>query len=165
MKKTLLFAATALTLVFASCKKDDKTTSITLPSEDLGLGTARIEGLIKADFNAKNADFEPGDNIKILVKIETEDWYLNPNANTVYPSKFYEATTDGNGRFSVTVEVSNNGLKNVKVIIPEFLRIQQQNGGDKNYKWKGTVPDIASIQKNDNKVLDVVTLSGSPHIL
>jgi hypothetical protein len=137
MKKTVLFLATALTLVFASCKKDDKTTSITLPAEDIAAGTAIVKGILKANTDATNTSDETVSGERIVVVIDTKDWYLNPTPGKTYPVKRYETTTGADGTFEIRVDVSNNRkLTGVTVTAIEFLKNKiESTTSTKLYKW------------------------------
>ncbi len=163
MKKTVLFLATALTLVFASCKKDDKTTSITLPSPELGRAT--IKGLVKADltFSTTNNVDEVVAGQRVIVTIDTKDWYLTTPSNS--PKKRYETTTGTDGKFEISIEVGDKPLSDVKVLVSDFLAPQAQPSpnGDKSFKWSKPAVSADGIQKGDIKILDPIIMSGAEY--
>jgi hypothetical protein len=165
MKKTLLFAATALTLVFASCKKDDKTTSITLPVEDIAAGTATIRGILKANTDGTTANDETVAGEKIVVTIDTKDWYLNPIPGKIYPKKRYETTTGGDGAFEIRVDVSSNQkLTGVTLTAIEFTKNKIESlTSTKLYRWIGTPPVVSIGDLSVGEVrLKIVTMEGFP---
>jgi hypothetical protein len=162
MKKTLLFAATALTLVFAGCKKEDKTTSITLPSPELG--TANIQGLIKAqlDVQAGNTALENVANKDVVVTIETADWYSTAPANA--PLKRYKTQTNDLGRFNIDVEVGSKQLTKVEILVLDFTfdQVQDNAGGKKLFKYGMNAPELENnVKRGDVRIHAPITLSAT----
>jgi hypothetical protein len=162
MKKTVLFIATAAVMAFTSCSKDDATGgTITLPEPSLG--SATIKGLVKANTDATNTTDELATGVKVIVTIDTKDWYpSNPPASA--PEKRYEATTNADGIFEVNVEVGNAkklGIVSVKVV--DYLKNKVESAtSTKQYKWSASAESANNLSVGEVRIVNQITMNGTP---
>lgn len=115
MKKLSILLSLVIALTFIGCKNDN-TVNPKAP-----LGKATITGTVTADLNLSISGREKVTNLPVVVKVYTRDLVLNPSNDVVYGYKYYQATTDANGKYSIDVETSTSKtFINVDVIPQDF---------------------------------------------
>lgn len=106
MKKVLLsICVIASMLGFQSCDNENSV------NPEPSLSTATITGTVYANTDRTEAGNEtvPA-NTRIVAKINTADLVLNRDHSKAYADKFYETTTNSEGKYSLEVEVGSKEL-------------------------------------------------------
>ena len=106
MKKLIYSLCAVMLIAFSSCQNEN---SVNPRPIDEIVSVVTISGLVKADLNTTNEEYENVPNgTKVVARISTRDLVLNPDYNTEYPYKYYETTTN-NGTYSLEVEAGPYG--------------------------------------------------------
>lgn len=115
MKKLVFLLSFASALVLSSCNNDNTV------NPTAALGKATIAGTVTADLNLSATGKEKVANIVVVARVYERDLILNPSSDVTYGYKYYQATTDANGKYSVDVETNTNKTNiNVDVIPQDF---------------------------------------------
>lgn len=126
--KSILLLAIPMVLT-TSCSKDDEKKEAAAPS----LGTATIKGRLTGDIvlNSGKADGIKG--VKITGRINTSDLVAVGSVNTAGLIRTYEATTDDDGFYTLTVEAGSRPV-GVTLDIPATIITEQtlENGNKEN---------------------------------
>ena len=134
MKKLLFLLSFASALVLSSCNNDNTVN----PKAELGKAT--ITGTVTADLNLSATGKEKVANIVVVARISEEDLILNPSYNVTYGYKYYHATTDANGKYSIDVETNPNNTSIYVDLIPqdfEFAVVQNDGTTTKSTQFIG----------------------------
>lgn len=129
MKKQLfkisMLLALPVLLLTQSCKKDSEENK----STSVAMGTATITGRITADMILNNGTKEGVAGIKVTGRINTADLITTGNVATAGLTRTYEATTDANGNYTLTVDVNSKPV-GVTLDIPASFNAEQtlENG-------------------------------------
>ncbi len=129
MKKQFFKSAMVLALPFLlftqSCKKDNEENK----TSNVVMGSATITGRITADMILNNGTKEGVAGIKITGRINTADLITTGNVAAGGLTRTYEATTDANGNYTLTVEVNSKPV-GVTLDIPASFNAEQtlENG-------------------------------------
>ena len=124
MKKQFLKITIALALPFVmftqSHKKDNEDTK----TSNVAMGSATITGKITADMILNNGVREGVAGIKFTGRINTSDLITTWSVVTSGLTRTYEATTDADGNYTLTVEVISKPL-GVTLDIPQSFNAEQ----------------------------------------
>jgi hypothetical protein len=134
MKKLSVLLLFVLTLVFTGCKNDNTVNPKT------ALGKATITGTVYADLNLSTVGKEKVANITVVARVFAKDLILNPSLDVTYGYKYYQATTDANGKYSLDVETNVNKTNISVDVIPqdfEFLVVQGDGTTTKSTQFIG----------------------------
>lgn len=106
-------------VVVSSCKKDEEEAAVPM-------NKAYITGFAYADLDMT----EPGDEFvpagtKLFLILNTEELFLQPDPNTVYPYKYYETTVGSDGKYSFSFDVGNIPIMQVAIYGDEFFYDRQ----------------------------------------
>lgn len=174
MKKQILQITMALALPFAlftqSCKKDSEETKTTV-----AMGSATITGRITADMILNNGTREGVSGIKVTGRINTADLITSGSVVTAGLTRTYEATTDADGNYTLTVEVNSKPV-GVTLDIPASFNAEQtlENGTKKQtvFTRNTVIPATITVNRSQtvtqnadydyeiNALLGTVKLSG-----
>ncbi len=125
----------ALSTAFVSCKKDEEEKPE--PAAPV-TATSTIKGKIMVNTNLRNDTAgisktattydTPAAGVGVTAQIDTREWVNNAVSGSgsngyEYPKKTYTATTDGNGEFSLDVEVSEKG-GTVEIYFSDYFAVQ-----------------------------------------
>ncbi len=143
----LIVVAFALT----SCDKEEEQEAVPMPK-------AKLTGFVWADLDLNEAGLEYAPSgTKILVWVDTEDLFIDPNAVITYPRKYYEATVGADGKYSIDIEVGNNPV--TAVIAPgDFWYDQLINPTDTETKRYSMAPVTVTLLQKQTKIQDLVFL-------
>jgi hypothetical protein len=173
MKKQFLQITIALALQFVmlqSCKKDSEETKATV-----AMGSATITGRITADMILNNGTREGVSGIKVIGRINTADLITTGTVATAGLTRTYEATTDADGNYTLTVEVNSKPV-GVTLDIPASFNAEQtlENGTKKQtvFTRNTVIPGTITVNRSQtvtqnadydyaiNAILGTVKLSG-----
>jgi hypothetical protein len=115
-----LFALSSLLLLNSCIKKVENTGSAQT-------GKATVKGRIRAELNTTNADPEPYPNATVYIFVDSKAYAKTPGSG-VYPLRRFETKTDGEGNYSLEIEVPLNGVA-ATVTVPGFIYNVQTSGG------------------------------------
>lgn len=134
---------------FTQCEKEEK-------SSEPELSTATVKGKMTANLN----DTIPGDTsapkgTKVTLWISTEDLVTKSKASKTYEKRYYQATADGNGEFSVQVDVNKDPVTvNVEPSDFEYDKVINTNGDEQRTVY--TSPDqTVTVTPKQTKVVDI----------
>lgn len=111
MKKKLFSILAIGAIAITSCNKDE---------EALVMGTAMINGTIRADIDQTNdingaglyeSDYMPDavEGMVVKVEVDTKLWDESPDASFDYAKKVYSTTTNSSGEFSLELPATTDG--------------------------------------------------------
>jgi len=135
MKKLLFLLSFASALVLSSCNNDNTVN----PKAELGKAT--ITGTVTADLNLSATGKEKVANIVVVARVYERDLILNPSDDVTYGYKYYQATTDANGKYTVDVETNTNKASISVDVIPqdfEFAVVQGDGTTTKSTQFIGS---------------------------
>jgi len=115
MKKTIL-AITVLAAALVSCQNDNRIDPRPL---DQILGPVTVTGRVRAELNTNTPGLENVSGLTIVAVINRRDFTLNPVPNTPYADKYYYATTNASGEYTLNLEAGPNG-SGVVILFPVF---------------------------------------------
>lgn len=149
MRKLLLSALALMSLAtvitFTSCDKDE-----TFEYTPEALGKATIKGKVSAELDVTNNVYETAPaGTRVSVTLDTELLAANPINGYDYEVKTYEATTDANGEYTITVDASSKAAS-VTIYVEDFT------SNDMVYT---TAPVAFNIVENITKVQDFVCVN------
>lgn len=125
LKITMLLA---LPFVFAlqSCSEEEEESKNTAT---VSMGSATITGRITADLILNNGQKEGVQGVKVVARINTSDLITTGNVNAAGLTRAYEAVTNANGEYTLTVEANSRPV-NVSLEIPQTFNQTQtlENG-------------------------------------
>lgn len=126
MKKLLVLLSFASALVLTSCNNDNTV------NPKVELGKATVTGTVYAELDNTAAGPEKAQGIAIWARISTKDLVLNPVTGVVYGDKYYQATTDANGVYSIDVDTNPNKENITVTILPQDFtaKVKLNAGGD-----------------------------------
>ena len=129
MKKITLMTIVALVAIFmtvSSCKKASNNTD-----QLATLGKATITGKVWAQlvdtFGTPGMQAAPS-GTTIAAWIDTRDLIVNPDGGATYAKKYYTATVDGSGNYTLNVDVSMYQSATVHIMPAQFTYNQVVNG-------------------------------------
>lgn len=175
MKKQFLQITIALALPFVmltqSCKKDNEENK----TSNVAMGSATITGRITADMILNNGTREGVSGIKVIGRINTADLITTGTVATGGLTRTYEATTDADGNYTLTVEVNTKPV-GVTLDIPASFNAEQtlENGTKKQtlFTRNTVIPGTITVNRSQtvtqnadydyaiNALLGTVKLSG-----
>jgi phosphatidate phosphatase APP1 len=121
MKKQILKLTMVLVLplmlINQSCKKESEDTK----STNVTMGSATITGRITGDIILNNGLKEGIAGIKITGRINTADLITTGSVATAGLTRTYEATTDANGNYTLTVDVNSKPVVVTLDIYPSLM--------------------------------------------
>ena len=151
MKTLRIALSLVVVLAFAltSCDKEEEQEAVPMPK-------AKLTGFVWADLDLNEAGLEYAPSgTKILVWVDTEQLFINPNPGITYPKKYYEATVGADGKYSVDIEVGNDPV--VAVIAPgDFWYNQLINPTDTEIKRYSMAPVTVTLLQKQTKIQDLV---------
>ncbi len=100
--KVALLSALPLVISLQSCKKDEETAN----KATVSMGSAVIKGRVTADLTLGNAQKEGVAGIKVTGRISTADLVTNVSGGVTYATRTYEAITDNDGNYTLTVDAN-----------------------------------------------------------
>lgn len=112
-------------VTFQSCTKDQETEN----KATVAMGSSTITGRITADLTLGNSDLEGVAGIKITGRISTADLVTNTSGGVTYATRTYEAITDANGNYTLTIEANTKPVT-VTLDVPTSFNATQtlENG-------------------------------------
>jgi len=124
-QKLTMVLVLPLMLINQSCKKESEDTK----STNVTMGSAIITGRITGDIILNNGLKEGISGIKITGRINTADLITTGSVATAGLTRTYEATTDANGNYTLTVDVNSKPVV-VTLDIPASFNAEQtlENG-------------------------------------
>jgi hypothetical protein len=148
--KKLLFVIVSIVMVgISSCQNEN---SVNPRPEDQIVSKVTITGRVKAELNNTTTGTEKAPaGLKIIAEIDSRDLVLNPTSGN-YPSKYYEATLDANGEYSLEVEAGPYG-SDVYVYFPDFRADVVTAGTPVSTLFNGSDRNVYVI-KGKNEILD-----------
>ncbi len=115
MKKIFFLFFLATVVILAGCQTENSVN----PQPELGKAT--ITGKAFADTNLKNAGDETAPvGTKVVVMVNGEDLAVTPDNTRTYGKKYYSATVDPSGKYSIDVEVGALPIR-VSVAAGDFI--------------------------------------------
>jgi len=107
-----LIALSTLLLLNSCIKKVENTGSAKT-------GKATVKGRIRAELNTNNADPEPLANTTVYIFVDSKAYAQDPGTGA-YPLRRFETKTDGDGNYSLDIDVPLNGVPTT-VTVPGFI--------------------------------------------
>jgi hypothetical protein len=149
MKQLFLVSTTILALTITACQNEN---SVNPRPTDQIVSTVNIKGKVKAELNTTNAVLENAPTgLKIVAEVDTYDLVLNPTSAN-YPSKYFEATVDANGEYTIGVDVGPYG-NNVKLYFPDFRADVSTASTPVSTVFTGSTRNV-TVVKGQDKILD-----------
>ena len=123
MKKTNILTTTAVLSAMAltvSCSKSKDTNTDQTASLTKATITGRITAKTVDTAGAAAMQYAPAGTI-IQAWVDTKDYVLgNTDTNTVYAKKYFTATSDANGYFTLDISVSSYNPAQVHIVPSDF---------------------------------------------
>lgn len=125
-KQTLTFIlAAAFIAALGACKKTENNSG-----QSATLGKATISGTVAAllvdTVGASNSQVAPANTV-IHAWIDTKDFVVNPANSITYAQKYYTTKVDANGKYTLTVDVSQYQEATVHIVPQSFIYDQVRN--------------------------------------
>ncbi|MBL7875110.1 MAG: hypothetical protein JNL53_05570 [Cyclobacteriaceae bacterium] len=149
MKKLFFVGTFIFALIITACQNEN---SVNPRPTDQIVSTVNIKGRVKAELNTTNAVLENAPaGLKIVAEVNTRDLVLNPTGGN-YPTKYFEATVDANGEYTIGVDVGPYG-NNVKLYFPDFRADVATGAATVSTLFTGSTRTV-SVVKGQDKILD-----------
>jgi len=149
MNKPIMVIA-VLVAALTSCQNDN---SVNPRPLDQIVGPATITGRVKAELNENTPGLEnvPA-GLTIIAAINTESFVLDRVPNIKYAKKYYYATTNAAGEYTLNVEAGPYG-SDVAIFFPVFRKDVIGTTGTYSRVFNG--PEVGvSVQKGGNDIHD-----------
>lgn len=149
MKKPIMVIA-VLVAALTSCQNDN---SVNPRPLDQLVGSATITGRVTAELNENAPGLEnvPA-GLTIVAAINTESFVLNRTPDITYVKKYYYATTNAAGEYTLNVEAGPYG-SDVDIFFPVFRTDVIGSTGTYSKVFNGTELSVA-VKKGRNDIHD-----------
>jgi len=148
MKKYAL-AIAVLTIAMISCQNDN---SINPRPLDQIVSAATITGRLKVDLSTDPGEDNVPAGLPVIAEISTKSFVLDPVSNVTYAKKYYYATTNAAGEYTLNVEAGPTGSE-VIVHLPAFYANAIISGASYSIPFRAD-PYTIQIQKGQAKISD-----------
>jgi hypothetical protein len=148
-KWSLIPLSLLLAFTLAQCEKEEE-------SSEPDLKTATVKGKMTADLN----DTIPGDTsapkgTKVTLWISTEDLVTKSSPSKTYEKRYYQATANSDGEFSVQVDVNKDPVTvNIEPSDFEYDKVLNTNGDKQRTVY--TAPNqTVTVTPEQTKIVDI----------